>query len=158
MVPLGITRELPSGAQNVMELWRGFIEEQAGETLDNLDNTLSDQTAFARFARQIISDLGYGDQLGDDPDQIDEDQEDEAEENAQEDDQDPDSTGQDDQDDEDAEASPDQSQEDQQDAAQAQVSMDDMADQEMGDEAEMPEGEAPLEPPAPQPASDAYPN
>ena len=26
--------------------------------------------------------------------------------------------------------------------------MDDMADQEMGDEAEMPEGEAPLEPPA----------
>ena len=36
--------------------------------------------------------------------------------------------------------------------------MDDMADQEMGEEAEMPEGEAPLEPPAPQPVSDADPN
>ncbi len=154
---LATGRDLPSGAQNVMDLWRGFIEEQAGGTLDALDETLADQAAFAKFARQMISDLGYGDQLGDDPDQIDEDQEDDAEDGS-EDQNEPDSTGQDDQDEEDADASPEQSQEDQQDAAQAQVSMDDMADQEMGDEAEMPEGEAPLEPPAPQPVSDADPN
>ena len=154
---LATGRDLPSGAQNVMELWRGFIEDQAGGTLDDLDATLADQSAFAKFARQMISDLGYGDQLGDDPDQIDEDQEDEAEEGSDDQDQ-PDSTGQDDQDEEDADASPEQSQEEQQDAAQAQVSMDDMADQEMGEEAEMPEGEAPLEPPAPQPVSDADPN
>ncbi|WP_300016591.1 cobaltochelatase subunit CobT [uncultured Roseobacter sp.] len=154
---LATGRDLPAGAQNVMELWRGFIEDQCGGTLDNLDETLSDQSAFAKFARQMISDLGYGDQLGDDPDQIDEDQEDEAEEGS-EDDSEPDSTRQDDQDDEEAEGSPEQSQEEQQDASQAQVSMDDMADQEMGDEAEMPEGEAPMEPPAPPPASDADPN
>ncbi|MGB7241736.1 MAG: cobaltochelatase subunit CobT [Sulfitobacter sp.] len=154
---LATGRDLPAGAQNVMELWRGYIENQAGDTLTNLDDTLSDQSAFAKFARQIISDLGYGDQLGDDPDQLDDDQEDDAEEGSEED-QDPDSTGQDDSDDEDAEGSPEQSQEEQQDASQAQVSMDDMADQEMGDEAEMPEGEAPLEPPAPQPVSDADPN
>ncbi|MEM9576017.1 MAG: cobaltochelatase subunit CobT [Pseudomonadota bacterium] len=154
---LATGRDLPSGAQNVMELWRGFIEDQAGGTLDNLDDTLSDQAAFAKFARQMISDLGYGDQLGDDPDQIDEDQEDEAEDGS-DDQQEPDSTGQDDQEQEDADATPEQSQEDQQDASQAQVSMDDMADQEMGDEAEMPEGEAPLEPPAPQPVSEADPN
>ncbi|WP_299826883.1 cobaltochelatase subunit CobT [uncultured Roseobacter sp.] len=154
---LATGRDLPAGAQNVMELWRGFIEDQCGGTLDNLDETLSDQSAFAKFARQMISDLGYGDQLGDDPDQIDEDQEDEAEEGSEEDSE-PDSTGQDDQDDEEAEGSPEQSQEEQQDASQAQVSMDDMADQEMGDEAEMPEGEAPMEPPAPPPASDADPN
>ncbi|MDW3184540.1 MULTISPECIES: cobaltochelatase subunit CobT [unclassified Roseobacter] len=154
---LATGRDLPTGAQNVMELWRGFIEDQCGGTLDNLDETLSDQSAFAKFARQMISDLGYGDQLGDDPDQIDEDQEDEAEEGS-EDDSEPDSTGQDDQDEEEAEGSPEQSQEEQQDASQAQVSMDDMADQEMGDEAEMPEGEAPMEPPAPPPASDADPN
>ncbi|GIT87035.1 cobaltochelatase subunit CobT [Roseobacter sp. OBYS 0001] len=154
---LATGRDLPSGAQNVMDLWRGFIEEQAGGTLDALDETLADQAAFAKFARQMISDLGYGDQLGDDPDQVDEDQEDDAEDGS-EDQNEPDSTGQDDQDEEDADASPEQSQEDQQDAAQAQVSMDDMADQEMGDEAEMPEGEAPLEPPAPQPVSDADPN
>ncbi|MFK7879106.1 cobaltochelatase subunit CobT [Roseobacter sp.] len=154
---LATGRDLPPGAQNVMELWRGFIEDQCGGTLENLDETLSDQATFAKLARQLISDLGYGDQLGDDPDQIDEDQDDEAEEGS-EDQDDPDSTGQDDQDEEESEGSPEQSQEEQQDAAQAQVSMDDMADQEMGEEAEMPEGEAPLEPPAPPPPSDADPN
>jgi cobaltochelatase CobT len=126
-------------------------------TLDNLDKTLGNQADFARFSRQIIKDLGYGDQIGDDPDQMDEDQEDQAEEGAEEE-QDPDSTGSDDDDSEDAEGSPEQSQEEQQDASQAQVSMDEMADQEMGEEAEMPEGEAPLEPPAPQPVSDADPD
>ena len=154
---LATGRDLPAGAQNAMELWRGFIEDQAGGTLDKIDDILDDQTAFARFARQVITDLGYGDQLGDDPDQIDEDQEDEAEEGSEED-QDPDSTGQDDQDQEDEDASSESSQEEQQDASQAQVSMDDMADQELGEEAEMPDGEAPLEPPPPQPMSEADPN
>jgi len=154
---LATGRDLPTGAENAMELWRGFIEDQAGGTLDNINDILDDQSAFAKFARQMITDLGYGDQLGDDPDAIDEDMEDEAEEGAEEE-QDPDSTGQDDQDEDEAEGSAEQSQEDQQDASEAQVSMDDMADQEMGDEAEMPEGDAPMEPPAPQPVSDADPN
>ncbi|MDW4497469.1 cobaltochelatase subunit CobT [Sulfitobacter sp. D35] len=153
---LATGRDMPAGARNAMELWRGFIEDQAGGTLDDVQGTLDDQAAFAKFARQIISDLGYGDQLGEDPDEIDEDQQDEAEDGDEED-QEPDSTGQDDQEDE-ADASPEQSQDEQQDAAEAQVSMDDMADQELGEEAEMPEGEAPLEPPAPQPASEADPD
>ncbi|NRB02317.1 MAG: cobaltochelatase subunit CobT [Rhodobacteraceae bacterium] len=153
---LATGRDLPRGAQNVMELWRGYIEEQAGDTLENLEDILSSQAEFAKFARKVISDLGYGDQLGDDPDQLDDDQEDQAEEgeDAQEE---PDSSGQDDQQEEDADASPESSQEDQQDASQATVSMDDMADQEMGEEQEMPDGEAPLEPPAPPPASEADP-
>mgnify|MGYP001796155048 FL=1 len=154
---LATGRDLPGGAKNAMELWQGFIEEQAGGTLDKIDDILDDQAAFAKFARQMITDLGYGDQIGDDPDDIDDDQEDQAEE-GEEDTDEPDSTGQDDQEEEDAEASPQSSQEDQQDASQAQVSMDDMADQEMGEEAEMPEGEAPLEPPAPQPVSEADPD
>ncbi len=154
---LATGRDLPAGAENAMELWRGFIEDQAGGTLENIDDILHDQSAFAKFARQMITDLGYGDQLGDDPDGLDEDQEDEAEEGAEEE-QDPDSTGQDDQDEDDAEGSAEQSQEEQQDSAEAQVSMDDMADQELGEEAEMPEGDAPMEPPAPQPVSDADPN
>ena len=154
---LATGRDLPKGADNVMELWRGFIENQCGGTLENLQDTLTDQKAFAKFARQLISDLGYGDQLGDDPDTLDDDQEDQAEEGS-DDQQEPDSTGDDDSESEDAEASPEQSQEDQQDASQAQVSMDDQADAEMGEETEMPEGEAPLEPPAPQPVSDADPD
>lgn len=154
---LATGRDLPKGAQNVMDLWRGFIEEQAGGTLENLKNTLDDPTEFARFARQIIKDLGYGDQLGDDPDQLDDEQDENAEDDGS-DDQDPDSTGSDDSEDDDADADPEQAQDDQQDQAQGQVSMDDMADDEMSDEAEMPEGDAPMEPPAPPPASDADPN
>ncbi len=154
---LATGRELPAGAQNVMDLWRGFIEEQASDTLENLQDRLADQSEFAKFARQIISDLGYGDQLGDDPDQLDEEQDD-GDQDGQEEEQDPDSTGQDDQDEQEADASPEQSQEETQDSSQAQVTMDDMADQEMGEETELPEGEAPLEPPAPQPISEADPD
>ncbi|MGO4915544.1 cobaltochelatase subunit CobT [Pseudogemmobacter sp. W21_MBD1_M6] len=153
---LATGRDLPAGAQNVMNLWRGFIENQAGATLDNLQDTLTDQAAFARFARQIISDLGYGDQLGDDPDAQDPDEEGGEEETSQEDEQ-QDSTGDDDSGEE-SEASPEQSQDQQQDQQQASVTMDDMADMESGDEAEMPDGEAPMEPPAPAPVSDADPN
>jgi cobaltochelatase CobT len=152
---LATGRDLPKGAANVMDLWRGFIEEQAGGTLENIDHVLNDQAAFARLARKVISDLGYGDQLGDDPDQNDpDDQEGEAE-----DDQDsPDSAGEEEQDSDESEASPERSQDEQQDQSQAQVTMEDSADMEQGDEAEMPEGEAPLEPPPPAPYSDADPN
>ncbi|WP_372573773.1 cobaltochelatase subunit CobT [Ruegeria jejuensis] len=154
---LATGRDLPQAAENVMNLWRGFIEEQAGGTLENLQDMLSDQAAFAKFARQVIEDLGYGDQLGDDPDDLDDDQEDQAEDDADEQ-PDPDSTGQDDQDEQDADANPEQTQEEQQDQSQAQVSMDEMAEDEMGEDTEMPEGEAPLEPPAPPPVSEADPD
>ena len=153
---LATGREMPRGAANVMDLWRGFIEDNCGGTLEGLEESLHDQAAFAKFARQIISDMGYGDQLGDDPDDMgDDDQEADA---SNEDDQEPESTGQDDGDEDETEGTPEQSQEEQQDASQAQVSMDEMADQEMGEEAEMPDGEAPMEPPAPQPVSDADPD
>ncbi len=151
---LATGRDLPTGARNVMELWRGFIEGEAGETLENLQDTLADQSAFARFARKVIEDLGYGDQLGDDPDAEDDDQQDEAEQDS--DDEEPDSGGEDDSETEEADA--EQSQEEQQDASQAQVSMDESAAEDAGEEADMPEGEAPMEPPAPQPVSDADPN
>ncbi len=153
---LATGREMPRGAANVMDLWRGFIEDNCGGTLEGLEESLHDQAAFAKFARQIISDMGYGDQLGDDPDDMgDDDQEADA---SNEDDQEPESTGQDDGDEDETEGTPEQSQEEQQDAAEAQVSMDDSAESEMAEEADMPEGEAPMEPPAPQPVSDADPN
>ena len=154
---LATGRDLPEGAANVMNLWKGFIEQNAGDTLNDIDALLDDQAAFAKLSRQLIQELGYGDQLGDDPDDIDDDAQDDAEESG-EDQNEPDSSGQDDEGEEADDASAEQSQEQQQDASQAQVSMDDVSEQEMGDEAEMPEGEAPLEPPQPQPISDADPN
>ncbi|MBJ2151915.1 cobaltochelatase subunit CobT [Paracoccus sp. IB05] len=152
---LATGRKLPGGAENVMSLWRGFIEEQAGGTLGSLDEVLSDQSAFARLARQVIQDLGYGDQLGDDPDRPDDD---EAGDEAEEDQDSPDNQEGEEEQGEEAEASPERSQEEQQDESQAQVQMDDNAEMELGDETEMPEGEAPLEPPPPAPHSDADPN
>ena len=153
---LATGRPLPPGAENVMELWRARIEDQAGTTLDELSDSLTDQASFARFARRVIEDLGYGDQLGDDPDDAadddgsdDEGEADDAPENADKDNDDDQS--------QDPDASPEQSQEPEDDESQAQVSMDDLADTEATEEAELPDGEAPLEPPPPPPASEADP-
>jgi cobaltochelatase CobT len=154
---LATGRDMPPAAQNAMNLWRDHIEEQAGDTLENLQDTLADQSEFARFARQIISDLGYGDQLGDDPDQTDEDQ-DEDTADGQEDDAEPESSGEDDSSEEDADANPEQSQEEQQDPSAAQISMDESSDEDMSDETDMPDGDNPQKPPAPQSASDADPD
>ncbi|MFV2033494.1 MAG: cobaltochelatase subunit CobT [Halocynthiibacter sp.] len=152
---LATGRDLPDSARNVMELWQGFIEEQASDTLEDLTANLSDQRDFAKVSRQIIADLGYGDQLGDDPDNEDDDAGDDAEQDP-EDEENPDNQG--DEDSQDADASPEQAQEDSQDSAQAQVSLDEMADSEQGNEADMPEGDAPTEQPSPAPVSDADPN
>ncbi len=150
---LATGRDLPKSAQHVMDLWRGFIEEQASGSLGNLDEVLADQAAFARLARKVISDLGYGDQLGDDPDQND--NQDETGEDDREDT--PEETGSEQQDTEESEASPEQSQEDEPDQSQAEVTMEETSDLDQGEEAELPDGEAPLEPPPPAPHSAADP-
>ncbi|MBV7379029.1 cobaltochelatase subunit CobT [Maritimibacter dapengensis] len=150
-------RDLPMGADRVLDLWRDFIEGQAGDTFEDLQDKLSDQTEFARFTRKVIEDLGYGDQLGEDPD-YDDDEDDQSED--QEEQEQDEEEGQEQAEDDDSEegASPEQEQEQQQDDSEAQVSMDELADEEMGDEAEMPEADAPLDPPPPPPASEADPN
>ncbi|WP_073326909.1 cobaltochelatase subunit CobT [Wenxinia saemankumensis] len=152
---LATGREMPEGARNVMELWRGFIEEQTGDRLDDLAGRLDDQGAFAKFARDVIRDLGYGDQLGDDPD-LSDDEDEASDETAEEEEQE--SEGQDESDGDEAEAAPEQSQDEQQDESQAQVSMDETADSEEAEEQELPDGEAPMEPPPPAPASEADPD
>ncbi len=151
---LATGRDLPKAAANVMGLWRDFIEEQAAGTLEGIDTALADQSAFARLARKMIADLGYGDQLGDDPDK----QDDDTTGDDDQDDDSPDEQGSEDSESEESEASPEESQDDQQDESQAQVTMEDNADMDQGDEAELPEGEAPLEPPPPAPYSEADPN
>ena len=154
---LATGRELPEGAQNVLNLWRDFLETQAGKTIENVSGQLEDQSQFAKFARQVITDLGYGDQLGNDPDNMDDEDEEQFQDDADEENN-PDSTGEEDSQDEESDANPEQSQEEQQDAGQASVSLDDDASDDMSEETELPEGESPVEPPAPQPISEADPN
>ncbi len=142
-------RKLPEGARHVADLWRPFVEEQAGADMENIGDFIADQAAFARLSRKVISDLGYGDQLGEDPDQPQDDAEDQAEQEEEAgDDQSRDQSEEDE-----AEASPERSQEQQQDERQAQVSMDDQSDEEMADEAEASEADNP--PDLPPPVSDA---
>ena len=154
---LATGRELPEGAQNVLNLWRDVLETQAGKTIENVSDQLEDQSQFAKFARQVITDLGYGDQLGNDPDNVDDEDEEEFQDDADEE-SNPDSTGDEDSQDEESDANPEQSQEEQQDAGQASVSLDDDNSDDMSEETELPEGESPIEPPAPQPISEADPN
>ena len=147
-------RPLPKGANQVADMWRGFFEEQAGGTLEGLDAALANQAQFARLARQVITDLGYGDQLGDDPDDLGDDPEG-AEEESDEAPDSPDSQGEDDQQQDESEQSDDGPQDE---SAQTETVMDDQADDELSDETDMPQAEAPPEPPAPAPHSDADPN
>jgi cobaltochelatase CobT len=149
-------KDLPTSAKNVMDLWKNFILDQAGTTLENLTKNLDNQEEFAKFARQIITDLGYGDQLGDDPEAQDEYNEDNQDEDNEQSD-DPEGTGADEDNDETLDAEDQQSQEEQQDSAQAQMSSDESADEDFEDQ-ELPDGEAPLDPPPPQSISDADPN
>jgi len=153
---LATGRPLPDGAQNVLDLWRDHIEDQAGETLQGLESDLSDQAAFAKLARRIIDDLGYGDQLGDDPDDMDDESQEDSEQEEEEEASDEDNPG--DEQSEQGEAAPDPSDLQEMDPSQAEVTMDDLSDMDMSEEAELPESDAPLEPPAAPPHSEADPN
>ncbi len=137
-----------------MDLWRGFLDSQAGGTLDGLDAVLDDQQAFARFARRVIADLGYGDQLGEDPDagdEADEDEDDDATEEPQE----PggDAEDESEQDEQSSEDAPSDQRTDPQDM---QAALDAADDADIAEELDVDEGEAPERRPPP-PHSEADP-
>jgi cobaltochelatase CobT len=150
-------RDLPPGAEHLLSLWRGFIEDSAGETLEDLGEKLDDQTAFAKFARQVITDLGYGDQLGSDPDDLDGEDDTEGAEDLN-DDQDANSEDESGQQQDASDMAADSSENETDDDAESELVMDDMAETEGGEETEMPMGDAEIEPGPPPPISDADPN
>ena len=152
---LATGRDLPPAAANVMGLWRGFIESQAEGTLENLNDVLDDQIAFSKFARQIIDDLGYGEQLGEDPDEENSDNQDDTEENNEEETPDTDSGDQSDEQDETDTSEEQQSSDEQQ---QAQTSMEERDETDAAEEMEAPDGQPPMDSPPPAPHSDADPN
>ena len=153
---LATGRELPEGASNVMELWKGFLEQQAGETLNNIEDVLDNQAEFAKFTRQVIDDLGYGDQLGDDPDAEDPESEPEAE--PDQDDQDSPDQGDEQEDSQETETETTQDQASaEMEQVQSQLSDDDLDDMDMSEEAEYDDQDMPDQLPPP-PISDADPN
>jgi cobaltochelatase CobT len=152
---LATGRELPPAAKNIMSLWKDFIEQSAGHTLDKLEDVLDNQRDFAKFTRKIIQDLGYGDQLGDDPDESNETQEDSETDEAQ---KEQDDNQNNDDGSEESDASSEQFQEEEQDSSQGTASQEDISEADSNEETDLPEGEAPTDPPAPQPHSVADPS
>ncbi|MEL6792630.1 MAG: cobaltochelatase subunit CobT, partial [Pseudomonadota bacterium] len=82
---LSTGREPPEAAGRVLDLWRESLDGMAGGSMDELVECLDDQQAFAKQAWKVIEDLGYGEQLGDDPDAPEEDQNDDQEDQSEED-------------------------------------------------------------------------
>jgi cobaltochelatase CobT len=147
-------RATPEICENVRDLWRDFLDERAAEALPKLAEAADDQAAFARLTRDLIADLGYGDQLGDDPDAEDDEQEEEQGEDDQPDDAPQDGSDEDQEQDQDQEQSAEDQQSQQAQQAAADMSFEDMDDaDDEADAAEDEEGDLP--PPPPPPFSDA---
>ncbi len=64
-------RELPPSAENVVQFWRDYVEEHAGQDMDHLKDCLLDQQQFANVCREIIADLGFAAELDQPPDEND---------------------------------------------------------------------------------------
>ncbi len=80
-------RRPPKSAETVVDFWRDWIEERAGNSLENLDKCLDNQEAFAQVTRDLIAQLEMADELGQDPndDQSDDNQDEEQNQEQQED-------------------------------------------------------------------------
>jgi cobaltochelatase CobT len=152
---LATGRPLPKGARTVLDLWRPHLESQARGTLGGLEEALGDQRAFAKFARKVIEDLGYGDQLGEDPDDAPPEESEEAEPEEAGGETEEQQGGDADQDESDSR--PDEAPSEQaMDPNAAQALLDSVEDAELAEEVEADEGEPPPSRP-PAPHSDADP-
>jgi cobaltochelatase CobT len=58
----------PPNAAKLVASWRGDIERDAGADLDKLAAVAGDQRAFAMLFRDVLNDLGIGDELSVEPD------------------------------------------------------------------------------------------
>ncbi|MGR3716974.1 MAG: cobaltochelatase subunit CobT [Thermohalobaculum sp.] len=148
-------RPLPPAAQNVLDIWQDFFNGHVESDLEALGDTLEDQAVFAKQAWRIIEELGYGDQLGDDPDELDPDELESDSEADQDDDQSSSDEGGED-DSEQQEYLPDDMRGEQDDTEQLEVNMEE-SDADDQDQMEADDGMPPPEP-REAPVSDADPN
>ncbi|MEM5492737.1 cobaltochelatase subunit CobT [Hoeflea sp. AS16] len=65
-------RKPPQSAGQVVELWRDFVEDKAGNVLDTLEGSVEDQQAFARVVREMLSAMEMAEEYGDDDSEQDE--------------------------------------------------------------------------------------
>ncbi len=56
--------QAPDAGQNILEMWRPYLEERLETDLDDLQSLMFDQEAFTEMARKMIADLGLSDEYG----------------------------------------------------------------------------------------------
>ena len=143
-------RPAPKSGERVVDLWRDWVEEKAGDDIDGLLDKLDDQQAFARVVRDMLASMEMAEELGDDQqndETEDDDNQPQGEENSEEGGED--DSGADQSQSEDAEASSDDEQAGEMEASDAtadDVSDDDDTDAETPGEARRPDN--PLHQPA----------
>lgn len=55
---------VPDSARHLVEQWRDWVEQTAGDSLDNLQDDIQDQAKFARRLRRVLADLDVADDMG----------------------------------------------------------------------------------------------
>ncbi len=68
-------RKPPESINEIVGLWRDWIEEKAGSKLDALGDNIEDQGAFAEAIRDVLVAFDMGDELGEQQPEEDQDQE-----------------------------------------------------------------------------------
>ncbi|KZL20332.1 cobaltochelatase subunit CobT [Pseudovibrio sp. WM33] len=151
-------REIPKSAQRMVDLWRPFVEEKADHDLNKLVTRMDDQIAFAKQMRDLLTSLDMADELGEEPEDDDENNDE-----SQQDQEDRSDTSGDMQEDQgDQEGAPEEmelSGEEQESGETEGVDseMQDISEEDMSDQAEEPgEQERRDHPFSNQPSADAY--
>ena len=63
--------KLSESSEKGLKMWEDFILNESKSNFTKIIKSISNQEEFAKLSRNIIKDLGYGDQLGDDPNKED---------------------------------------------------------------------------------------
>ncbi|WP_182085154.1 cobaltochelatase subunit CobT [Aureimonas sp. ME7] len=81
-------RPIPASAQNLVDVWRDWIEDKAGARFERLNETLEDQRSFARAIRDLLVSMDMAEELADDTQAEDEESDEEAGDNQTRDNED----------------------------------------------------------------------
>ena len=63
--------KLSENSEKGLKMWEDFILNESKSNFTKIIGSIANQEEFAKLSRNIIKDLGYGDQLGDDPNKED---------------------------------------------------------------------------------------
>ena len=63
--------KLSENSEKGLKMWEDFILNESKRNFTKIIESIANQEEFAKLSRNIIKDLGYGDQLGDDPNKED---------------------------------------------------------------------------------------